>query len=180
VSDGQDIFASRIGRLRDQHAPAAAGTRGGQSGSARLLGLASSMICACLLGMLAVALTRLALLHIVGPPDPDANADIVMLAEGGIALGATVLAAYMLRLTASAHVVLAGFGFWIALLGMHNLVHRYPEGWTMLYSERWVWYVTQMTEPNTLYFRGNSYDLGNILAFATRDGSKPEIKINRF
>jgi len=184
VAQEQELFAARIARLHAAHEtqPSASGIVGQaqQSGHARRFGYISSLLSACLIGFLAVAVTRLILLHLIGAPDPTSDADIVMLTEGGMSVCLTVMCAYLLRLTGSLHMVLVALGFWAGLLGMHNLVHHHPEGWALLYSERWVWQTTQMTEPNSIYFRGDSIDLGSVITFSGGQDSKPDIKINRF
>ena len=179
----QDIFADRIARLQARHLTQGHGTAAAQSGQSafkRQLGYLSSVVCAGLVGFVSVALTRLILLHTMGPPDSAANPDFVMIIEGVAALSLTVLFACLLRLSGAAQTVVAAAGFWFALLGMHNLVHHHPDGWAALYSEQWAWRTIQMTEPNSIYFRGSSYDVSGFLSGSGDDANPPKVKINRF
>lgn len=131
---------------------------------------ALSHVSAVLLGALSVLLARYTIYQLHSLPDrvpapftgmlgDTASAGLIMGAE--LAIGGVILLtlAMAFNMATRAHLVCKFVGLWVATTMMHNLVHLYPEQWVMLFSWEWVDWVRSTTEPNSILFRGMSFEL---------------------
>ncbi|MEL7093335.1 MAG: hypothetical protein AAFN94_16525 [Pseudomonadota bacterium] len=183
----QDVFGERLSRLAETHTirvetqtQQAAAKQGRTPQWLRNLGYPASIVGACLLGILAVALSRYCMFHITGVPDPNGDPDMTMIVDGALAFAIAFVLRMMFWMTDKVHLIAKTVGIWIALITMHNLVHDFPAVWSAAFSPEWVEITTRMTEPRTLYFRGLSFELAGMLSAESSAPAKPEIKINRF
>lgn len=185
----QDVFAERLARLDQTHSQrmqAQTATAQAQRGSrpewVSNLGYPASIVGACLLGLITVVMSRYVMFHLNGAPDPDADADMTMLIDGGLAFGIAFVLRNAFHMTAKEHLLAKTVGIWIALTCMHNLVHAYPTVWSHAFSPEWVTRTTDMTEPRSFFFRGMTFriDGGETDAPEDTPAGKPEIKINRY
>ena len=185
----QDVFAERLARLDQTHSQraqtqtaTAQAQRGNRPDWVSNLGYPASIIGACLLGLLTVVMSRYVMFHLNGAPDPNADADMTMLIDGGLALAIAFVLRSAFHLTTKEHLAAKTVGIWIALTCMHNLVHAYPTVWSNAFSPEWVTRTTDMTEPRSFFFRGMSFKIngGTTEAADGASPAKPEIKINRY
>lgn len=184
---GQDVFAERLARLGAEHGQRAAvqaqqaqAARGSRPEWVSNLGYPASIVGACILGVIAVVLSRYAMFHINGAPDPGADADLTMIIDGALAFGIAFVLRMAFYMTDKIHLAAKTVGIWIALTLMHNLVHDFPGLWSTAFSEEWVERTTEMTEPRSFYFRGYSFEFAGAMSADAGTTEKPEIKINRF
>ena len=187
----QDVFAARLARLdgaqtqlKDSQKVAAQTARGRVPEWVRNMGYPGSLVGAFLIGILTVLLSRYVMFHLNGVPDPDADADMTMLIDGGLAAVLAFMIRSALNMTSKEHLACKAAGIWIALTGMHNAVHAFPTVWATAFSPEWVERTTEMTEPRSFYISGVSFvigdkDEGDGASDVPTSRSK-EIKINRF
>ncbi|WP_299047931.1 hypothetical protein [uncultured Tateyamaria sp.] len=197
MAQGQDIFAERLARLNETHAErdarqraAAQVARGHTPDWVRNMVYPGSIVGALVVGILTVVLSRYALFHVNGAPDPNADADMTMLMDGGLALAIAFVLRSALNLKAKEHLAAKTVGIWVALTCMHNLVHAYPSAWAVAFSPEWVDRTTEMTDPKSFYVRGFTFHIGDPEAAPSDTvaeagveavpSGKPEIKINRY
>ncbi|WP_415922474.1 hypothetical protein [Tateyamaria sp. SN6-1] len=156
-----DVFVERLMRLDEQHAhrndrmmARARPVQGWTIDLGRVLSTAG----AGLIGLLSVPLLRFAMYHSQGLPDPTAKPGLVVMVD---AIFAFCIAFFLVRVilstTTRAHMVAQMAGIWVSLIGMHNLVHAYPDAWAEAFSPEWVQQTTQKTEANTLYLLGGTF-----------------------
>lgn len=116
-----------------------------------------SFVLALSMGALAAMLARYLKFRIAGAPAGSADLDM------GLDVIFAIAIAFLLRelvsLSAVRHMGAQLAGILLAVVTMHNMVHRMPETFTRLFSPDWVSHVTETTEPGTLNFRGQSYHI---------------------
>lgn len=166
MSNQQAIFQQRLQRI----GAGADNTIAGQGthrtpakrAKARMGGLmqALSYPMAFALGIASIILAKYVMYHMNGLPDPQADMDIQMAIDFGIASAVLFAFGIAFSMTSKTHMSCKLAGMWVATLGMHNLVHLNPDLWTGLFARDWVQWVLTTTEPNTLLFRGLSIALG--------------------
>ncbi|MEL7166178.1 MAG: hypothetical protein AAGL96_11970 [Pseudomonadota bacterium] len=183
----QNAFEERLNRLAQSHGvraeaqiEQAAANRGRTPEWVRNLRYPGSVVGACALGILSVALSRYCMFHINGVPDPNGDPDMTMIVDGALAFAIAFVLRMAFLMTDKVHLISKTVGIWIALTTMHNLVHDFPDLWSAAFSPEWVEITTYMTEPRTLYIRGFSFELSGMLSSSADEPAKPEIKINRF
>ncbi|WP_299650870.1 hypothetical protein [uncultured Tateyamaria sp.] len=199
MAQGHDVFAARLARLNETHtqhqtrqSEAAAAARGRTPDWVRNLAYPGSIVGALFVGIFTVVLSRYAMFHVNGAPDPNVDPDLTMLMDGGLAIAIAFVLRSALNLTTKEHLAAKTVGIWVALTCMHNLVHAYPGVWTVAFSPEWVDRTTSITEPRSFYVRGFTFsfdDTGNASdsdatvsdpeQMPTTTG-KTEIKINRY
>lgn len=123
------------------------------------LGYPMSILGAFLLGMLAVFAARYARFHIMGGSMVGEDADIAMMIDGGLAMGVGFLFRSMFNFQAKEFVTAKTFGIVAMICVMHNLVHWAPEAFAVLFDVDYVLLTLEMTEPNSILFRGVSFVL---------------------
>lgn len=109
---------------------------------------------ALLIGLLAVVLVRVGRFHVMGTAMIGENADMTLAIETGAALTLS-LAVFMLLPFKGFQYSLAQFGGVVLMISMmHNAVHTAPGLFGAMFSPEWATEVTEVTEPNSLYLRG--------------------------
>ena len=182
MAEGQEMFAARVARLEAQgvaHNQMYLNATT-QTGLGAQLGALSALICAAFLGFISIVAARYVLFLTQGEPNPAADIHVTFLTETCIALAFCFVGSALLKLRAPLHMVIINVFFWGTMVAMHNLVHAFPEIWSNLFSERWVWVVTQMTEPASIRFYGESHSIAGLLPELAGQDRPAEIKINRF
>lgn len=112
------------------------------------------VIFAVLIGLLAVLLVRLGRFHIMGTAMIGENADMTLAIETGAALILSLIL-FMLLPFKGFKYSLAQFGGVVLMISMmHNAVHSAPGLFGAMFSPEWATEVTEVTEPNSLYLRG--------------------------
>ena len=187
MAHGQDVFAERLARLGAEHGIRAEiqtqkvrTAHGSRPEWVTNLGYPASIVGACILGIIAVALSRYCMFVINGVPDPNADPDMTMIIDGALAFAIGFALRMAFLMTDKVHLAAKTVGIWIALTCMHNLVHEFPAPWSHAFSEEWVSRTTQMTEPRSFYVRGFSFTLDGPMAADAAESEKPQVKINRF
>lgn len=112
------------------------------------------LVIALLFGVLAVLLVRIGRFHLMGTAMIGENADMTMAIETGAAITLSFLI-FMLLPFKGYHFRLAQFaGVMVMISMMHNVVHSAPGLFGTMFSPEWAAEVTAVTEPNSLYLRG--------------------------
>ena len=187
----QDAFAARLARLdgthsqiKEQQQAAAKAARGPTPEWVRNMGYPGSLAGAFLIGILTGVLSRYVMFHLNGVPDPDADADLTMLIDGGLAAARAFVIRSALNMTSKEHLACKAAGIWIALTCMHNAVHAFPITWSNAFSPEWVERTVDMTEPRSFYISGVSFTLDAKAKpddeYSTSAPGTSEIKINRY
>jgi hypothetical protein len=141
-----------------------------------------SFVWAFLIGGLSVVVARLVRATFaedggLAGVDPD----FAMMMDGGIGLAVGFAVRMLFRLNAKELVLAQGAGIALMIATMHNFVHTAPGLWATAFSQGWVDEVLVTTEPNTLLFRGVTFELpsaGTTMASgdaATTPGEMPRI-----
>ena len=157
-----DVFVERLVRLDEKHALRSQHMQAYCSRPASRwtvdLGYLLSTLGAGMIGLLSVPLLRFAMYHSQGLPESAAKPELVMMVDAIFAFCiAFFLVRVILSVTTRAHMIAQMTGIWVALVGMHNLVHAYPDAWAEAFSPEWVQRMIQKTEPNTLYLIGGTF-----------------------
>ena len=131
----------------------------------------SGMIFAVLFGLLAVVLVRIGKYHVTGSAMiAGENADITLATE--------TLAALLLSFVLFAVMPFRGVQYKFAQFGgvvvmismMHNAVHTAPSLFNAMFSPEWTAAVTEQTEPNSLYLRGE------VIPFVKEEKKVPTVR----
>ena len=156
-SGGPDnTFHDRLNRVAEHRAPieAAKGPfdvlpdwKSGISGKVGLL-------LALLVGVLAVLIVRIASFHLMGTAMISENADMTLAIETGAALALSFVIFMLLPFKGPQFKMAQFAGVLVMISMMHNVVHSAPSLFGALFSPEWASEVTTMTEPNSLYLRG--------------------------
>ena len=136
--------------------------KGASARSTRRLSLTYPVKIAALFlaGMAAVLVARLIRFHFMGGTLAGDDPDFALMLDGGIAIAVAFCVGMLLRAKGSAFTTAKIVGI-AAMIGcMHNLVHAAPGVFASVFSLEWVEEVVDMTEPNSILFRGNSIVLG--------------------
>lgn len=115
-----------------------------------------SPLTALIAGMFAVFAVRLAQYHINGTALVSSDPSLTMAVEAGVVILLSVIV--MLLIPFKSAFTKLGYlaGIAIALVGMHNAVHAVPPIFSLLFSQSWTADVIAVTEPNSLYVRGDT------------------------
>lgn len=111
---------------------------------------------AILAGAIAVFAVRLAQFHINGTALVSNTPEMTMAVEAGVVILLSVIV--MLMMPSKTALVKLGYlaGITVGLVAMHNAVHNAPALFSLAFSPGWTAEVLAATEPNSLYFRGES------------------------
>ena len=187
MSDGQEAFQARLSNLgaahqaRQYEQTAARDSQRQKPQWIENLGYPASLAGAFVLGLLSVFIARYVTSHINDGATEDP--DLTLLMDGAVAFGVVFILRTALHMTSKEHILCKTVGIWVSLTMMHNLVHAYPGAFAVVYTPKWVEYVTTATEPNSIFFRGQSFYFGDGPAYGTAQSSDTpggKIKINRF
>ena len=156
-----EVFVERLDRLSEiqAHRTRRSYQRGTSTGRLMLdIGQFLSLLSAGAIGLISVPLLRFAMFHSQGLPDTPVRPGLTLMVDAIFAFCfAFFLVRILMSVTARAHMVAQMIGIWVALTTMHNLVHAYPEPWSVVFSPDWVARVVQITEPNTFYLVGLTF-----------------------
>ena len=114
------------------------------------------LFCSLLLGIFCVVAARYLRFHIVGIEDLQANAQVLMAMDIGIAAILAFVVGAVLRHTKGSHMLFQVAGIAVMLVGMHNLVWLMPEEAALLFSDNYVQQVQALTTPQSIYFNGET------------------------
>ena len=92
-----------------------------------------------------------------GVNDTPLDPDIEMMVDLVAGLVCTLLICQVDRMCAPEQKVATALGVVVGLLAFHNLVHQFPEVFTVLFSKLWVTGVLTSTEAHSLLWRGISF-----------------------
>lgn len=121
------------------------------------LGYPLSFVLSFLIGMLAVLGSRYVRWHLLGMSADGADADVLMMIDGGIAAALGFVLQQVLWMRAPEHVTAQVVGVFAMICVMHNLMWWYPEEMAIVFGPDYVKSVMAYTEPNSLLFRGVSF-----------------------
>ena len=118
-----------------------------------------SLVGAFLIGMVAVFAARYARFHIMGGSMVGEDADIAMMMDGALAMGVGFVFRSFFRFEAKEFITAKTLGIFAMICLMHNLVHMAPGAFATLFDEDYVLMTLELTEPNSILFRGVSFVL---------------------
>lgn len=115
-----------------------------------------TIIFAFLVGVLANIGTRMiSFLSNAAAPTAD-NIDYLLVMDFVIAMMLSSIIGVIFRIGIKDYIGIRIAGVIAAMIGLHNLVHLYPQKFEMVFSPVWVGIVINNTEPNSLLVRGVS------------------------
>lgn len=123
------------------------------------LGYPMSLVGAFLIGMIAVFAARYARFHIMGGSLVGEDADIAMMIDGALAFGVGFIFRSFFNFESQEYITAKTIGIAAMIALMHNLVHWAPGLFVGLFDEDYVLMTLEMTEPNSILFRGVSFVL---------------------
>ncbi len=155
-SGPNDSFHQRLNRVAEHRAPIEAAAEPVAvlpDWKSRISGKVG-MVAAILVGVLAVLAVRIGRFHMTGEAMIGSNADMTLAIETGAALALSLIL-FMLLPFKGIQFKFAQFGGVILMISMmHNAVHSVPSVFSAMFSPEWTAVVTEETEPNSLYLRG--------------------------
>lgn len=177
ATQGQDIFQQRLARIHagqfsrvpepgvgDENKRAWATKKTVVSRSeldeAATGGHPLSFLWAFLVGILAHVLSQLAAFHFAGLPDPTMTADKRMAVDVLFAVGMVLSFPLFFDMPGKVNMLFKLLGVAASICLLHNLVHIFPGPFEAAFSWEWVRFITSVSEPQSLFFRGESFTLG--------------------
>lgn len=156
-SGGPDSsFHDRLNRVAEHRAPSDA-AKGPvsvlpdwKSRFSGKFGLAIALI----VGALAVLVVRVVSYHYLGTAMVSENADKTLAMETGAALALSFVLFTLLPFKGPQYKMMQLAGVLLTISMMHNAVHSAPGLFAAMFSPEWAAEVTSVTEPNSLYLRG--------------------------
>lgn len=129
------------------------------------------LFAAVFIGLLAVVIVRIARFHFTGEAMIGGqNADLTLAIETGAALAVSFLIFALLPFK-GVQFKFAQFGGVIVMISMmHNVVHQAPAVFSAMFSPEWTAAVTEQTEPNSLYLRGE------VIPFVKEEKKLPSVR----
>lgn len=118
-----------------------------------------SILGAVLIGMIAVFAARYARFHLQGGTLVGEDADIAMMLDGALAFCVGFVFRSFFRFESQEFITAKTLGIAAMIALMHNLVHWAPGLFTGLFDADYVTATIEMTEPNSILFRGVSFVL---------------------
>lgn len=109
---------------------------------------------ALFVGILAVLLVRIGRFHFLGTAMIGENADMTLAIETGAALALSFILFMALPFKGFQFKIAQFAGVALMISMMHNAVHSAPGLFGVMFSPEWATEVTSVTEPNSLYLRG--------------------------
>lgn len=170
-------FQSRLNRVADARAPHEANQPDVSvlPNWKRDVAAKLSVPIALLTGTLAVFAVRLGQFHINGVTMISSTPEMTMAIEAGVVILLSVIVMLMMP-SKSALVKLAYLaGIAIGLVAMHNAVHTAPPVFSLFFSDQWTTEVLAATEPNSIYFRGQSIPILPELTASEAEPVKPTV-----
>jgi hypothetical protein len=108
------------------------------------------------LGVVAYGLGQFARFKMAGLPDPATDADTAMLTNGAFGLAVLMALSLLMGKRMRSLSIAKVMGLAAGLVLFHNVVHLAPTVFERAFSPEWVAQVTASTEPQSLYWRGES------------------------
>lgn len=105
-------------------------------------------------GALAVLIVRVGRFHYSGEAMIGGNPDITLAMETGAALVVSFVLFALLPYKGVQYKFVQFGGVFLMISMMHNAVHSVPGLFNAMFSPEWTTAVTEQTEPNSLYLRG--------------------------
>jgi len=120
-----------------------------------IAGITGSLI----LGALCLMAARYLRWTELGLSDGSSEADVLLMIDAGIAGIAVFVLGGLLRHKTARHMAAQAVGIGIMLVTMHNLIWAFPDEFAGIYSRDYVNQVQAITEPQSLYLRGETITL---------------------
>ncbi|PTX55846.1 hypothetical protein C8N43_0493 [Litoreibacter ponti] len=109
----------------------------------------ASLVGAFLLGLLAVFFSRFARFHLLGIADPEADLFLATVADGGMALAIGFCFKQMFSMEGAEWASAQAAGVAVMVASMHNLVHIWPETFSLIFDPDWTRFVLDTTDFRT-------------------------------
>lgn len=157
-ASNDETFQQRLSRVRERQAPEFASRppvevlpnwRENISGPA-------GYVFAFLIGCMSVFFVRLIRFHVLGNAITGPNADLAMGIETFGAMTLSFVIFMLLPWKGYQYKLVQFSGIALVIVTMHNMVHRTPTLFGLLFSEEWAAEITEETVPNSIYVRGQS------------------------
>lgn len=117
----------------------------------------ATIVAAFVLGLVAVFLARYLRFHLGAGELAGENADLYMILDGVLAVGAGFALKMLLRLGGKEFQTAQAAGVLVMVCTMHNLVHWAPNAFSLIFSPDWTEMVMETTEPGSILLGGNSF-----------------------
>lgn len=108
------------------------------------------------LGLLAYGIGQYVRFQATGLPDPTTDADTAMLTNGAFGLATLMVLSLMFGRRLRGLSIAKVLGLGAGLVTFHNAVHYAPQAFETAFSPEWVAQVRAETEPQSLYWRGET------------------------
>jgi len=139
-----------------------------------------TLVAAVLLGMLAVFIARAARFHVMGGVQTGVNPGFNMIIVAGVAIICAVLILRLLNIKGYASSAAPAVGVFAMIGLMHNFVHAAPGAFELFFSKEWTDDVISYSEPGSIYFGGNYFNVLNSLEDIAGDPEEQELpKVRR-
>ncbi len=114
-------------------------------------------VAAFLLGMVTVFVARYIRFHLGMGGVTGEDAGLYMVMDGAISFAVGIILWGFFRLEGKEFKAVQTAGVIAMVVTMHNLVHWYPDQFSVVFSPDWTREVIVGTEPNSFLYRGVSY-----------------------
>lgn len=170
-SGPNQTFKDRLARVADVHAP--------DEGVAPVSVLPDmksrfsskfALFFALVFGVLAVLIVRVARFHYSGEAMIGGNPDMTLAMETGAALVVSFILFALLPYKGIQYKFVQFAGVILMISMMHNAVHSSPGLFNAMFSPEWTAAVTEQTEPNSLYLRGE------VIPFVKEEKKLPTVR----
>ncbi|MEL7117123.1 MAG: hypothetical protein AAGP08_16330 [Pseudomonadota bacterium] len=129
-------------------------------------------------GMLAVVAARAARFYLADQPMLDQGTETYWIADTVLACAVAYVLYKMIDWNCSKFILWNMTGALIALTTMHNLVHMYPQYFTLAFSPGYVETVLVNTTPQSIVFRGMIIDRNGMGMMAAGEGGGGNCTMN--
>lgn len=169
--NGHDAFEARIARLNARRqpsdpvaagpSPAAMAPRPAQpvklNDWRENIRTPATIVGAFALGLIAVFVARYLRFHLGAGGLAGETANVLMLLDAALALGAGLALKLLFRLDGKDFLTALAAGVLVMVCTMHNLVHWAPSAFSRVFSPNWTAMVVDTTEPNSILLGGKSF-----------------------
>lgn len=122
------------------------------------------------IGVLAVLFVRIARFHFSGEAMIGGHPDMTLAMETGAALVLSFVLFALLPYKGIQYKFVQFGGVILMISMMHNAVHSAPGVFNAMFSPEWTAAVTEQTEPNSLYLRGE------VIPFVKEEKAMPTVR----
>ncbi|PZQ99521.1 MAG: hypothetical protein DI533_02290 [Cereibacter sphaeroides] len=137
--------------------PTRRGPPGGLMAALQNAGYPLSVILSFALGAFAFCVGRYIRYQLSGMAETKTDPDVEMLIDLMVGVAIALLMGQLDRLKSYEQLIAKSLGVVFALLTFHNLVHMYPDEFSLLFSPLWVSKILATTEPHSILWRGISF-----------------------